>query len=435
MPALTGLILPYNGNHATIPANWARVTGLDSKILKTAGAEAVGTSGGVDQHAHVSSAHTHPRTDTHSHYVTYTDYNSGGGDDNGGSNTDSHPNVNHGHTASTITTSADGSASSTVAYPSVAGNNLPPYHSVIFVKASAGATLQQHHIIYSNINEIPLGWQIPDGTNSTPDMRNRYIRGAGTGANAGTQAGSFTHAHDLSHSHVTSHSHTGRSGGATNTRNIDNGSGSGSNKIGGHEHDVYLAATNVTTDTYSGSVTSGTVEPVYYKLLALYNMGTGTIKKGMIAMWEDSSASIPPGWLLCDGRAWTDGLHNTPDLRDKYIKVANDGTEIAATGGSNTHAHSASNSHSHSNAGTHSHSGSTGTVSAYSCSNGGNWTPPTHNHAVASVGNNSGGMTWSATTMAGESVNNEPAYKTIYYVQCEKVGTAAAMLLLLLDSE
>lgn len=446
MANIAGLILPYNGNHATIPSNWSRVTGLDAKVLKAAGAEAVGTSGGSDTHVHASSAHTHAKTDAHYHAVSYQA--SGACASYGGSpNQDPIAQCNHNHSASNIggnstfvrnsvtyNQTTGGAASNTIAYPSTALNNLPPFHEVIFVKASAGATLQQHHVIFSNINEIPVGWQIPDGTNGTPDIRNRYLRGAGTAANAGTQGGSLTHTHNLSHSHSTTHYHEGVTGGDDNHPTRTNGGGGGGNKTGSHDHYVILYSATVSTDTYSGSVTSGTVEPEYYKLLALYNMGNGPLKKGMIGMWEDSSGSIPAGLLLCDGRAWTDGLHTTPDLRNKYIKIANDGTEIGATGGSNTHAHAASNSHTHVQAGAHSHTGGMGAEGGGTAS-GGSTSPGSHTHGFASIGNNSTGMTWGAATMAGESVSNQPAYKTIYYVQIEKVGTAAGVLMNLLESE
>ena len=435
MANIAGLILPYNGNHATIPSLWTRVTGLDAKVLKAAGAVEAGVTGGADTHAHTGIQHTHARSDSHGHYVAYN-YQNQAGDDIGGSNNNPHPEPYHTHDAATITTSPDGAAVSIIAYPSSVGNSLPPYHEVIFLKASSGASLQQNHLIFSDVNEVPTNWQIPDGTNGTPDMRNRYFRGAGTGQNAGVQGGSLIHIHVLNHSHTTSHTHYGNSGGATNMRDIQNG-GSGSWKISQHNHMTHLNSASVVTDTYVGNSPNTTNEPEYYKLLGLINMGGGPLKKGMIGMWEDSIASIPAGLLLCDGRAWTDGIHHTPDLRNKYIKIANDGIEIGNTGGSNAHAHAASNSHTHTQTGGHSHTGYTDTVYHHATedSTGGTRTPSEHAHSLASIGDNNATMTWGAATINAESVNNEPAYKTIYYVQFEKVGTGAAILLNLLESE
>jgi len=43
---------------------------------------------------------------------------------------------------------------------------------------------------------IPTGWDLCDGTNGTPDLRNSFIRGAANAANPGTTGGSATHTHD-----------------------------------------------------------------------------------------------------------------------------------------------------------------------------------------------------------------------------------------------
>jgi hypothetical protein len=40
---------------------------------------------------------------------------------------------------------------------------------------------------------------------------------------------------------------------------------------------------------------------------------TANIPVGLIAMWSGNIASIPSGWVLCDGN------NSTPDLRDRFI--------------------------------------------------------------------------------------------------------------------
>jgi len=42
---------------------------------------------------------------------------------------------------------------------------------------------------------IPSGWILCDGTNSTPDLRNRFIYGVSSGENPGAYAGSINHTH------------------------------------------------------------------------------------------------------------------------------------------------------------------------------------------------------------------------------------------------
>jgi len=63
------------------------------------------------------------------------------------------------------------------------------------------------------INEIPDGWQLCDGTNETPDLRNRMIIGAGDEFSV-NDTGGFADAALVSHNHscttntTGNHSHT-----------------------------------------------------------------------------------------------------------------------------------------------------------------------------------------------------------------------------------
>ena len=64
---------------------------------------------------------------------------------------------------------------------------------------------------------------------------------------------------------------------------------------------------------------------------------------GMIMLWSGSSASIPSGWLLCDGSS------STPDLRNRFVVGAGSTYAVGATGGSAdaivvSHSHTASSS-------------------------------------------------------------------------------------------
>ena len=49
---------------------------------------------------------------------------------------------------------------------------------------------------------------------------------------------------------------------------------------------------------------------------------------GMIVMWSGSTATIPTGWVLCDG------TNSTPDLRNRFVVGAGDTYAVDATGGS-----------------------------------------------------------------------------------------------------
>jgi hypothetical protein len=51
---------------------------------------------------------------------------------------------------------------------------------------------------------------------------------------------------------------------------------------------------------------------------------------GGIIIWSGSSASIPSGWVLCNGS------NSTPDLRDRFVVGAGSTYAVGATGGSAT---------------------------------------------------------------------------------------------------
>ena len=72
---------------------------------------------------------------------------------------------------------------------------------------------------------------------------------------------------------------------------------------------------------------------------------------GGIILWSGSLATVPTGWLLCNGAS------GTPDLRDRFVVGAGNGYAVGATGGAATVALSIANLPSHN------HGGATGTVS------------------------------------------------------------------------
>jgi microcystin-dependent protein len=57
---------------------------------------------------------------------------------------------------------------------------------------------------------------------------------------------------------------------------------------------------------------------------------TALIPSGIILLWSGSIASIPSGWVLCNG------ANSTPDLRDRFVVGAGTTYAVNATGGANT---------------------------------------------------------------------------------------------------
>ena len=80
-----------------------------------------------------------------------------------------------------------------------------------------------------------------------------------------------------------------------------------------------LDAASGTSGQYLTSAGSG-VTPTWSTLT--------TFVSGMIMLWSGSTASIPAGWLLCNGTS------STPDLRDRFVIGAGSTYAVDATGGS-----------------------------------------------------------------------------------------------------
>jgi microcystin-dependent protein len=123
---------------------------------------------------------------------------------------------------------------------------------------------------------------------------------------------------------------------------------------------------------------------------------TTLIPSGIILLWSGSVASIPSGWVLCNG------ANSTPDLRDRFVVGAGSTYAVNATGGANTvtldatmipahtHSLSASGTTSGQSAGhTHTFSGTTSGQSA------------THSHAVSDPGHNHSISVYAGTDGAG----------------------------------
>jgi len=90
-----------------------------------------------------------------------------------------------------------------------------------------------------------------------------------------------------------------------------------------------------------------------------------TVPSGAIIMWSGSVASVPPGYLLCNGS------NGTPDLRGQFIVGAGGTLNPGATGGTNSNTLNVNQlpSHSHAttiaNGGAHAHTASTGNAGSH----------------------------------------------------------------------
>ena len=145
----------------------------------------------------------------------------------------------------------------------------------------------------------------------------------------------------------------------------------------------------------------------------------GLVPSGIITLWSGSIASIPTGWVFCNG------ANSTPDLRDRFVVGAGTSYAVGDTGGANTvtldatmipsHTHTVTTTGSTAASGDHTHTFS-GTSSGQSNSHThtATVTDPGHFHYSGGNGAPNGGGAGSALTNTGNSPNyTQTAYTGI----------------------
>jgi microcystin-dependent protein len=95
----------------------------------------------------------------------------------------------------------------------------------------------------------------------------------------------------------------------------------------------------VTAPTAANGIANTQVATTAFVQNSLAN--SSLVPSGVILLWSGSVASIPAGWLLCDG------TNGTPDLRDRFVVGAGSAYNPGVTGGSAnaivvSHTHTAS---------------------------------------------------------------------------------------------
>lgn len=138
-------------------------------------------------------------------------------------------------------------------------------------------------------------------------------------------------------------------------------------------------------------------------------IATGGVPSGLIALWSGSIATIPSGWLLCNGTS------GTPDLRNRFVVGAGSTYAVAATGGSAdaivvSHTHSVTDSgHTHT-------TGVTGSTTVGDGQGGGGRTYPTGNGGTT-TGSSVTGISINTTGSSGTNANLPPYYALAYIMK------------------
>ena len=148
-----------------------------------------------------------------------------------------------------------------------------------FVATAVAASFPSGGIIMwsGSIAAIPSGWVICDGTNSTPDLRDRFIVGAGS-SYAVAAAGGSANATLVAHSHSGSISgSTGGAGGHSHNITLSSQTGAGTQPLGATNNSAGTGSTQAVGDhshSFSGSFTTSSAGssatnanlPPYYAL-------------------------------------------------------------------------------------------------------------------------------------------------------------------------
>jgi hypothetical protein len=414
-------IVMWLGTNASIPAGFTRETTLDGKHIKGASTGAnPGTSGGYASHSH-SSTNTHSHTmNSHDHYgflnYSYEELP----DASDGSGSEAIPG-SHFHSNTFTAVSGGGLSSTNVTYTSA--DNDPQFVHVIYIKAVASAQVPADVSLFTAVS-------VPAGYSNDYDLSWCFPKGAGTGLDGGDYGGGsedmpYGHIHDLSHSHSeTPHTHTGHTA-TTDAPGGFNRASSGEDALAAHTHSLTLLSNT------SGSIDSPTeyfdeILPPYNMLMPIKNT-SGSAKdpgEGMIIMWLGTLATIPAGWVLCDG------ANGTPDMRDRFVLPAEEIETIGTTGGTTTHTHT--QSHRHISLSGHTHTGGTigyvGTGESQHFGAGvwawGSGDRPLQNHDATdhtwfSVGSYL--AFWSYSSVSSDSADHQPPYVTVAFLQKQPI--------------
>ena len=201
------------------------------------------------------------------------------------------------------------------------------------------------------IASIPANWNLCNGGGTTPDLRDKFVRGAPASTEAGSTGGNSVHNHTEqsggAHTHTMdtlgAHGHTVVSGGGhvhASYAYASSGTGlSTSNRTtgGAHQHTVNNSTTHTHTANSQGAHThtidnTADARPPYYDVLYIQAAASAAVSTGIRIIWSGLVANIPSGWS------------EDTALRTYFTRGASVGVGGGGTGGSSTsHTHNTQN--------------------------------------------------------------------------------------------
>lgn len=395
------IIIPWNGAHASIPANWTRYTALDGRYPKAsasdlggqAGASTHSHTGGVHTHSYASNGHSHTTGNITGATVHKTDAQHQDAPDQEVSTT------GHIH-SSKSTVGFTGSSISSDGFTTGNANNEYSRYHFIFLQGSVYLPLPSNTVVMRDTTESR------QNSAHFNDMDGRYMKGAGTGQDAGSPTDVGSHTHTQSHSHTMIHTH-----GSVNSGGISSGLLGGkdipSSSPGNHSHTVSFG-NHTENPNNTDNVPAETADLRYKELHFWETSGKANALVGDIVMTDE--ATVPVGWedLAYD---------------DFYIKGKAEGQALS-TGGSNTHNHP---SLSHTHVGTsHTHSWTTNSVGGSNAYRNGGSSNITGSHSHSGTTSAATNSTTGSTSASISTENHEPLHTKLKFIKLNfQLGGAA----------
>jgi len=148
-------------------------------------------------------------------------------------------------------------------------------YGIVGVQTAVGTTIPTGMISlwYGSIGSVPSGWYLCDGSNGTPDLRDRFVIGAGSSYSVGATGGSANHT--LTTAEMPTHTHNATSvvtdpGHFHNFQVAGSGTGNPSNQNAGSSSastgTKTTGITVTTTNDTAGSSSSFSILNPYYAL-------------------------------------------------------------------------------------------------------------------------------------------------------------------------
>ena len=169
------------------------------------------------------------------------------------------------------------------------------------------------------LDSIPSGWAICDGSNGTPDLRGRYVKGSVSPVDVGTTGGSDTHDHG---------GLTGSADLQTDTFSLTASGGCGTGCSATSEAHSHSAS-------HQHGFGPSTNQPVYKEVVFLMNLAGAPLSSGILTAWHGDTTGLPLGWKLSNGSG------GTPAFIGHYLVGAPSGIGGGDAGGLESHDHGA----------------------------------------------------------------------------------------------